>query len=104
MTDIDEIQAKLQKRQLKAMSNGLDGLLAEAQQKNLGFLTTLNRLADLELERRWQAALKLRWERSRLADKVSIDQFDFEHHHSRKEQKNQFCICWTWSSFGSAWM
>jgi DNA replication protein DnaC len=89
MADIDEIKAKLQKLQLKAMANGLDDLLADVQQKNLGFLTTLNRLADLELERRWQAALKLRWERSRLADKVSIDQFDFGHHKSRKEQKNR---------------
>jgi DNA replication protein DnaC len=89
MTDIDQIKAKLQKLQLKAMANGMDELLAEAQHKNLGLLTCLNRLADLELERRWQAALKLRWERSRLSKKVSIDQFDFGHHKSRKEQKNR---------------
>jgi DNA replication protein DnaC len=89
MIDIDEIKAKLNKLQLKAMAASIDSVLSDAKEKNLGILATLNRLADLELERRWQAALKLRWERSKLTDKLSIDQFDFDHHKSRKEQKNR---------------
>jgi DNA replication protein DnaC len=89
MADIDEIKAKLIKLQLKAMAGSLDTVLSQAQQQNMSILNTLNRLADLEIERRWQAALKLRWERSKLADKVGIDQFDFDHHKSRKEQKNK---------------
>jgi len=89
MADIDEIKAKLNKLQLKAMAGSLDTILSQAQQQNLSILTTLNRLADLEIERRWQASLKLRWEQSKLAEKVSIDQFDFDHHKSRKEQKNR---------------
>jgi DNA replication protein DnaC len=89
MTDLNELKAKLGKLQLKAMANSLDIVLDDAQQKNHSFLNTLNRLVDLELERRWQSAIKLRFDQSRLPHKVSIDQFDFEHHKSRKEQKNR---------------
>ena len=89
MVDLDELKAKLNKLQLKGMTNFIDGVFADAQQKNQSLLEILNRLADLELERRWQAAIKLRWEQSRLAERVTIDQFDFEHHKSRKEQKNR---------------
>lgn len=89
MADIDEIKTKLNKLHLKAMAGSLDTVLSQAQQQNLSILTTLNRLADLEIERRWQASLKLRWEQSKLVEKVSIDQFDFDHHKSRKEQKNR---------------
>ena len=89
MTDINELKTKLGKLQLKAMAQSLDMVLAEAQQKNHSLPTALNRLADMELERRWQSAIKLRWEQSKIPDKVSIDQFDFAHHSSRKEQKNR---------------
>jgi len=89
VADMDEIKKKLDKLQLKAMAGFLDTLASEAQQKNLGLLNTLNRLTDLELERRWQVSLKRRWEQSKLAEKVSIDQFDFQHHKSRNEQKNR---------------
>lgn len=89
MADIDQIKAKLNKLHLKAMADFLDSVASEAQHKNLSLLNSVNRLADLELERRWQASLKRRWEKSKLAEKASIDQFDFRHHKSRNEQKNR---------------
>lgn len=33
--------------------------------------------------------IKLRWQQSRLNEKITIDQFDFNHHKSRKDQKTQ---------------
>lgn len=89
MTDIDSLKAKLTRLQLKAMANSLDIVLADAHSKNQSVLTTLSYLADLELERRRQSAIKLRWEQSKLPDKQSIDQFDFEHHKSRKDHRNR---------------
>lgn len=89
MTDTSELKAKLGKLQLKAMANSLDTVLADAQRKNHGITTTISHLADLELERRRQSAIKLRWDQSKLQDKPTIDQFDFEHHKSRKSHKNQ---------------
>lgn len=87
--DIDQIKDKLARLQLKAMTQNLDTLLREAADKNLGLLASLHRLADLELERRWQSAIKLRWEQAKLHEKCTIDQFDFDHHKSRKEQKTR---------------
>ena len=87
--DIDQIKDKLARLQLKAMTQNLDTLLREAADKNLGLLASLHRLADLELERRWQNAIKLRWEQAKLHEKCTIDQFDFDHHKSRKEQKTR---------------
>ena len=52
-------------------------------------LLLFDRLADLELERRWQNAIKLRWEQAKLPEKCTLDQFDFDHHRSRKEQKTR---------------
>lgn len=89
MTDINELKAKLGKLQLKAMVISLDTVLAEAQAKNHGILNTISYLVDLELERRRQGAIKLRWDQSKLQDKPTIDQFDFEHHKSRKDHKNR---------------
>jgi DNA replication protein DnaC len=82
------LKEKLLKLHLKAMAGMLDTVLKEAEHKNQSTLHCLQRLVDLELERRWQSAIKLRWSQSKLSQKVTIDQFDFDHHKSRKEQKN----------------
>jgi DNA replication protein DnaC len=89
MTELDQLKEKLAKLQLRAMMQNLETVIREAGEKNLGLLTTLNRLADLEIERRWQNAIKLRWEQAKLLDRCTIDQFDFDHHKSRKEQKTR---------------
>ena len=89
MTDTGDLKAKLTKLQLRAMASSLDLVLADAQSKNTSILTTLSHLADLEIERRRQSAIKLRWDQSKLPGKPTIDQFDFEHHKSRKDHRNQ---------------
>jgi DNA replication protein DnaC len=87
MSELDQLREKLARLQLRAMMQNLELVVREAGEKNLGLLASLNRLADLELERRWQNAIKLRWEQAKLHDRCTIDQFDFNHHNSRKEQK-----------------
>jgi len=89
MTELDQLKEKLAKLQLRAMVQNLEVAIREAGEKNLGILTTLNRLADLEIERRWLNAIKLRWEQAKFTEKRTIDQFDFDHHPSRKEQKTR---------------
>ncbi len=89
MTELEQLKEKLARLQLKAMAQNLEVAIREAAEKNLGILTSLNRLADLELQRRWLNAIKLRWEQARLTEKFTIDQFDFDHHKSRKDQKTR---------------
>jgi DNA replication protein DnaC len=89
VSEIDQLKEKLIKLHMKAAAQNLEHILKEAQGKNLSTICTLQRLADVELERRWQNAIKLKWDQSGLCERVSIDQFDFGHHKSRKEQKNR---------------
>ncbi len=87
MTDTQRLKDKLTNLRLKGMLQQLDTTLEQAIQRNLNVVATLHLLADLELEHRWHNAIHLRGRQSALTEKLTIDQFDFDHHKSRKEQK-----------------
>jgi DNA replication protein DnaC len=89
MTASQRLKDKLIDLRLKGMLQQLDPTLEQATQKNLDVVTTLTLLADIELEQRWQNAILLRWRQSALKDKLTIDQFNFDHHKSRNEQKTR---------------
>ena len=89
MSEINRLKDKLTTLRLKGMVGKLDTVMEQAKQANLDSLTLLHRLADLELEQRWQSAIVQRWRQSALREKRTIDQFDFDHHASRKEQKTR---------------
>ena len=89
MTERQRRKDKLTDLRLKGMLQHLDTTLEPATQKNLNVVATLNLLADLELEQRWHNAIHLRWRQSALTEKLTIDQFDFDHHKARKEQKTR---------------
>ncbi len=89
MTDLQDLKEKLIRLRLKVMAQELDASLQDANKNNTDFLSILDRLADLETEHRRQNAIKLRFRQSKLNEKTTIDQFDFNHHKSRKEQKTQ---------------
>jgi len=89
MSQIERLKEKLAKLRLKAMLENLDSVMKQTAEKNLDPWTALSMLADLEIEQRWQNSVALRWRQSKLNEKISIDQFDFDHHKSRKEQKGK---------------
>jgi hypothetical protein len=66
MTETDRLKEKLLKLFLKGMAEQLDAVLREAREKNHGIVNSLNRLADLELEKRRQSAIKLKWEQAKI--------------------------------------
>jgi DNA replication protein DnaC len=70
------------------MAQQLDPVMAQAAEKNLNLIDTLQRLTDYELEARRQSAITLRYRQSQLFDKPTLDQFDFHHHKSRMDQKS----------------
>ena len=80
---------KIAKLQLKGMLENLDSVVKQTAKKNLDPWTALSILADLEIEQRLQNSVALRWRQSKPNEKISIDQFDFDHHKSRKEQKGK---------------
>lgn len=83
------LKEKLTDLRLKGMLLQLDTTLERATERNLDVVASLNLLADIELEQRWQNAIQLRWRQSALKESLTIDQFDFDHHKSRKEQKTR---------------
>jgi DNA replication protein DnaC len=89
MTEIDRLKEKLLNLRLKTMARELDNVLQYANKNNTHFLSILDRLIDLETDHRWQNAIKLRFQQSKLNEKITVDQFDFNHHKSRKDQKTQ---------------
>jgi DNA replication protein DnaC len=89
MTTIQDLKDKLTQLRLKGISDQLEAIVEQAARNNLDFLATLSRLADIEIEQRFQNAIALRWKQSKLTEKLTIDQFDFDHHKSRQEQKTR---------------
>ena len=89
MTDLQGLKEKLINLRLKMMAHYLESVLEQANEKNHNSLFVLNQLVELEAEHRWQNAIKLRFQQSKLNEKITIDQFDFNHHKSRKGQKTQ---------------
>lgn len=89
MPVITQLKDKLAKLKMKAMLDNLESVRQQTVEKNLDPWTALSLLADCEIERRWRNSVDLRWKQSKLNEKITIDQFDFNHHKSRKEQKNK---------------
>ena len=58
-----------------------------AGERNWPCLKTIEHILDLELEVRKQNRIILSFRQSKLNEKPTIDQFDFNHHASRKKQK-----------------
>jgi DNA replication protein DnaC len=86
---MEHLREKLINLRLKVMARELDAVIHNANTNNTDFLSILEKLADMETEHRRQNAIKLRFQQSKLNEKTTIDQFDFNHHKSRKDQRTQ---------------
>jgi DNA replication protein DnaC len=89
MTMTEEVKEKLVRLRLKPMAQHLEETIQQAKEKNRDPLFVLNQLAEVEAEHRLQNAVRLRFQQSRLNEKVTLDAFDFHHHKSRQDQKAQ---------------
>jgi DNA replication protein DnaC len=86
---IDEVIEKCKLLRLKACADNLQNIIEMAAQKNWPSLKIVNHLLALELEARRQSKIILRFKQSKLLEKPTIDQFDFNFHISRKKQKGE---------------
>jgi len=85
---IETVQQKFKELRLKHCAENMESILEQGKQKNLSPLQIIERLLDLEMEKRRQARILLRFKQSKLLEQPTIDQFDFSFHASRKKQKN----------------
>lgn len=86
---MDKVIEKFKALRLKNCALNLADVIQQGSQKNLSALQTIDRLLEIEIACRKQARIALRFRQSKLQEKITIDQFDFAHHASRKKQKNQ---------------
>jgi hypothetical protein len=56
-----DLKDKLLELRLKGMADELEAVMAHADTQNLDLPSALVRLADIELEQRFQNAIALRW-------------------------------------------
>ncbi len=85
---MDNIKKKFKTLRLKNCADNITDIIEQASNKNLSPLQTIDRLLDFELEAREKAKINLRFKQSKLDEKNSIDQFNFNHHKSRQEYKS----------------
>lgn len=85
---IENTIRKFKELRLKNCAAHLADVMEAAARENLSPLAAIDRLLDIELEARRKARIELRYKQSGLVDKPTIDQFDFNHHESRKKQRN----------------
>ena len=86
---IESIILKLKLLKLKTCADNILQVTELAKQKNWSTLQIIEHLLDLELEAREKNRIALRFKQSKLFEKLTIDQFDFNFHASRKKQKNR---------------
>jgi len=86
---IETVSDKCKALSLSAIVQQLEQTMDLSKQKNWSPLQILDHLLDHELERRKHNRIELRYKQSKLGEKITIDQFDFDHHPSRKSNRNK---------------
>ena len=86
---IESVIEKFKLLKLKTCADNLSQCIELAKEKNWSTLQVIEHFLDLELEAREKTRIALRFKQSKLFEKPTIDQFDFNFHHSRKKQKDQ---------------
>ena len=86
---MNELIDKCKALRLKASEQNIARVIEAASEKNWSIRKTIGHLFDLELEYRRLNRIALYFKRSKLTEKLTIDQFDFNHHRSRKDQKSK---------------
>jgi len=86
---IESVVVKCKALKLKAFAENLEQTVAIGEEKNWTSLQIMNHLLDIELEQRRKNRIERCFKQSKLYEKPTIDQFDFNFHSSRKKQKNR---------------
>ena len=86
---IETVMEKFHLLRLKTCAENLSQVLETAKQKNYSALQVIDHLLDLELEAREKRRIASCFKNSKLLEKPTIDQFNFDFHGSRKKQKTR---------------
>lgn len=88
MTTLDETIHKLRQLKLNAVANHLAEAIEIEKNNHHGFLWLIDYLIDLETEQRWKQTAYHRFKNSKIIDKYTMSDFDFDFHPSRKKNRS----------------
>ena len=88
MTRLEETIQKLRQLKLNAIANHLAEAIKTEQTNHQGLLWLIDHLIDLETEQRWQQAAYQRFRNSKIIDKYTLRDFDFDFHPSRNKNRS----------------
>jgi DNA replication protein DnaC len=86
---IESVKEKFKQLRMKTCAEHIDRIIEMTSEKNRSLPHMLDYLLDLELESRRVCRVQRLFKESKLTEKTSIDQFDFNFHNSRIKQKNR---------------
>jgi DNA replication protein DnaC len=86
-SSLESVKEKFKALRLISCADNIPQILERAGQQNISSLQTIEQLLDLELEHRRQNRINMKYKQSKLFEKPTIDQFDFNFHISRTKQK-----------------
>jgi len=87
--NIESVVDKCTALKLKAIADNLQQTIILAEHKNWSSLQAIDHLFTLELELRRKNRIDRCFKQSKLYETPTIDQFDFNYHHSRKKHKTR---------------
>jgi DNA replication protein DnaC len=87
--NIESVVEKCTALKLKAIADNLQQTIIVAEHKNWSSLQAIDHLFTLELELRKKNRINRCFKESKLYETPTIDQFDFNYHHSRKKNKTR---------------
>jgi DNA replication protein DnaC len=87
--NIESVVDKCTALKLKAIADNLQQTIILAEHKNWSSLQAIDHLFTLELELRRKNRIDRCFKQSKLYETPTIDQFDFNYHHSRKKNKSR---------------
>jgi DNA replication protein DnaC len=87
--NIESVVEKCSALKLKAIADNLEQTIILAEHKNWSSLQAIDHLFTLELELRKKNRINRCFKESKLYETPTIDQFDFNYHHSRKKNKTR---------------
>lgn len=84
---IEDVKGKFIQLRMKTCANSIEQIIEMSGEKNWNALQILDHLLDLEIETKSKNRVERLYKDSKLSEKITIDQFDFNFHKSRKKYK-----------------
>lgn len=86
---IETVKEKFEKLKMKTCAGNIEQVIKMSSKENWSLLHILDHLLELEIENKHENRVQRLFKESKLTEKMTIDEFNFNFHKSRKKNKNR---------------